>query len=143
MIFSWAGLGAAARPLATAGASFAASKSCPGTMPILASLAHRRVSGRRGIGLQKLGEQLEVDRGVHGLDLIPNRGLHVDRGIERSGCRRVRLAVPRQRHRRHLILERVHLLVILGRAGAVDAAQNPDDPGRGLGVLSVRLPDSG
>ena len=43
---------------------------------------HRRVGGGRRIGLQQLGEQLEVGVARPAVDLIAHRGLHVDRRID-------------------------------------------------------------
>ncbi len=90
---------------------------------------HRRVLGRRRIGLQEFGEELEVGRAIHGVDLLPNGGLHVDGRIDLARFGLVRFAVGRQRHHRKLILQRVHRLVVFGRAGAVDPAEDPDHAG--------------
>ena len=117
-------------PLATAGSSLDGVEVLPGHDADLGQLGHhRRVVGVRRVGLHQLGEQLEVGVGIELVDLLAHGGLHVDGRIDLARLGRVGLAPGRQRHGRHLVLQRVHRLVVLGRAGAVDAAQQPDQAG--------------
>ena len=64
------------------------------------------------------------------VDLIAHGGLHVDRRIDLAFRWRVGFPVGTQRHQLALVLQLVHCLVVLRRAGAVDAAEHPDDAGR-------------
>ena len=59
-------------------------------------------------------------------------------GIDLAGGRRVGLAIGAERHELAGVLDRVHGGVVLGRAGAVDAAEDPDHVGRRLVLLHAR-----
>ena len=63
------------------------------------------------------------------VDLLAHGSLHVDAGIDGARRRRVGLAVGAERNDRELVLQRVHRFVVLGRAGAVDAPEDPDHSG--------------
>ena len=89
-----------------------------------------RIGGGRGIGLHQFGEKREIFDRVQLVDLIAHRRLHVDGGIDLPGRRRVRLAVATERDQLDLILERVNGFVIFRRAGAVDAAKQPNQARR-------------
>ena len=124
--------------LAKSALSLLASKSLPGTSPILANLSERRSVGARGrIGLHELRQQREVGHRVHPVHLLAHGGLHVDGGIDRAGGRRIGLAVGTERDQLELVLERVHGRVVFRRAGAVDAAKDPYDAGRRLVLLDT------
>ena len=119
--------------------SFDGSKSLPGDQPDPRHARdHRRVLRGRRVGLHQLREALEVGDGVHRVDLLAHRGLHVELGIDDAGRRRVRLAVRGERHDRELVLQRVHRLVILRRAVAVDAPEDPHHAGGRLDLLHAR-----
>ena len=110
--------------------SFEESKSCPGTRPMLRQPRKDwRIFGIGRVLLHQLGQQLEEAGRVHPLDLLADGSFHIDRRIDFSGRRRIRLAVGAERHELVLVLERVHGRVILGRAGAIGAAEDPDQIG--------------
>ena len=92
----------------------------------------RRIGGFRRIGLHELAEKGEILDRIHPVDLFAHRRLHVDRGIDRAGRRRPVGAVGAQRHQLELVLQGMHGRIVLRRAGAVDAAQQPHDAGRRL-----------
>ena len=56
-------------------------------------------------------------------------------GIDRAGGRRIGLAVGAQRHQLELVLQLVDRRIVFRRAGAIDAAEQPDDAGRRLVFL--------
>ena len=95
----------------------------------------RRILGGRRIGLQQLRQVAEIGLDVQAVDLLTHRRLHVEAGIDDARRWRVRLAVGTERNDRELVLKGVHRLVVLRRAGAVDASKDPHHAG---GRLDLR-----
>ena len=59
-------------------------------------LERRCVGLGRRVVLHEPGEQIEVGGGAQGVDLVPDRGLHVDLRVDSPRWRRVRLAIGAQ-----------------------------------------------